>query len=131
MKILILTIIAMFTITSMVTAQAIETITVKVGQQKTSKKSKLKIKFVSVVEDSRCPIGVNCVWAGNAKIKIEVTSRGLGKKVFEINTTMGPQGDQFDGWAINLVALTPHPKADTTLDPKDYRAKFSLTRLQR
>jgi hypothetical protein len=30
------------------------------------------VTFVEVVEDSRCPEGVACVWSGRAKIRVEV-----------------------------------------------------------
>ena len=131
MKIFILTLIAMLSITVFAAAKTTENVTVKAGQQKSAKRSKLKIKFESVVEDSRCPIGTNCIWAGNAKIKITVTSSQLGAKSFEINTTMGPQGDQYDGWAIKLDSLTPSPTVNGKIDPKKYIAKFTVTRLQR
>lgn len=122
--------IAILGISISASAQTSESFTLKNGKQITAKKSKLKIKFVSVIEDSRCPIGVNCVWAGNAKIKITVTS-AQGEKTFEINTETGPKGDQFGGYAINLVSLIPHPKAGVTLNPKKYQGKFTVTRLQR
>ena len=92
MKTFIVIMIAILGISISVSAQTSETFTIKSGKQITAKKSKLKIKFVSVVEDSRCPIGVACVWAGNAKIKITVTS-AQGEKTFEINTETGPKGD--------------------------------------
>ena len=47
-------------------AQTTQQVTVTVNKQKKASRSKLTIKFVSV-EDSRCPQGVDCIWAGNAK----------------------------------------------------------------
>ncbi len=132
MKSLIFTLVAIFAITSFASAaQKPETVAVKVGQQKTASKSKLKIKFVSVVEDSRCPENVQCVWAGNAKIKVTVKS-ARGSETFEMNTGMGPQGNQCDGWAINLESLTPTPRAGSKpTATKAYLATFTITRLQR
>ena len=131
MKTLILTIIMLLGIGGIAAAQTTDTITLKPGQQKTTARAHLKIKFLNVVEDSRCPTDVNCIWAGNAKIKIRVTGLGSGPKTFELNTSMGPKGDQFDGWAINLESLTPAPKSGKTIRPKDYRARFTIVRLQR
>lgn len=131
MKIFILTMIAMLGITSFAAAQSPDTLEIKAGKAKTGSRSKLKVKFISVLEDSRCPTGTQCVWAGNAKIKISVTSKRLGTKVFELNTGMGVQGDQFDGYAINLVSLTPTPAMNGKIDPKKYKAKFTITRLTR
>ena len=131
MKTLIFTLVAMLGLTTFATAQSQDSFELKIGKQKTGSHSKVKVKFISVIEDSRCPTGAQCVWAGNAKIKISVTSKRLGTKVFELNTGMGVQGDQFDGFAINLESLTPSPTAIGRIDPKKYKAKFTITRLQR
>ncbi len=112
-------------------AQTADTVTVKAGKQATAHRSKLKIKFIEVTEDSRCPTGTTCVWAGNARIKFEVRNRGGGIKTFEANTTVGPKGDQFGGWAIEVVSLTPVPRANRKPDTRSYVAKFTITRLQR
>jgi hypothetical protein len=112
-------------------AQTPDTVTLKAGQQRSGVHSRLKIKFIAVTEDSRCPMGANCIWAGNAKVKFEVIGRTGGRKTFEANTTTGPKGDQFDGWAIDLVSLTPSPKMGSTLNPRSYQARFTITRLQR
>ncbi len=123
--------IAMLGITSFAAAQSPDTLEIKAGKAKTGSRSKLKVKFISVLEDSRCPTGAQCVWAGNAKIKISVTSKRQGTKIFEINTELGPKGDQFDGFAINLESLTPSPTTVGKIDPKKYKAKFTITRLTR
>ncbi len=135
MRSLILTLVVIFVLTSIsmasTSAQAPQTITVKAGKKTSASRSKLKIKFVSVVEDSRCPENAQCVWAGNAKIKVTVTS-ARGSETFEMNTGMGPQGNQFDGWAINLESLTPTPRTGSRpVASKAYTARFTITRLQR
>ncbi|HEX7174033.1 MAG TPA: hypothetical protein VF240_01945, partial [Pyrinomonadaceae bacterium] len=35
----------------------------RVGEETTLPDSKIKIRFLSVDNDSRCPQGVNCIWA--------------------------------------------------------------------
>lgn len=131
MKTFILTLITILGIGGITAAQTTDKVTLKSGQQKSAARTHLKIKFLSVVDDSRCPIDVNCIWAGNAKIRVQITGVRGGPKTFELNTTMGPKGDQFDGWAINLESLTPAPKSGTAIKPKDYRARFTIVRLQR
>ncbi|MGB7202120.1 MAG: hypothetical protein WBD16_07615 [Pyrinomonadaceae bacterium] len=111
-------------------AQTKETFTLKVGKQKTAKKSRLKIKFLSVTEDSRCPVGVDCIWAGNAKVKVQITGTHRSQ-IFEFNTNLGPKGDIFDGWAITIGNLTPYPHADKPLNPKSYKVKFAIERPSR
>ena len=111
-------------------AQATESMSVKAGQQKLAGKSKLKIKFVSVIEDSRCPVGANCVWAGNARVKVQIVGR-QSSKTYEFNTGSGTHAGQYDMWSITLDSLTPQPATGATLDPKKYVAKFTIVRIQR
>jgi hypothetical protein len=54
-------------------ARRSETLRVQVNKEKRFAKSRLSVRFVELVEDSRCPTDTNCIWAGNAKIKIRVS----------------------------------------------------------
>lgn len=118
-------------------ADAQTTLTLAPGEQKTatSKDARgakpLKIKFIEVLEDSRCPVDVDCIWAGNARVKIEVVSQRLGTKVFELNTNGEPRGNQIDGYAIELTGLTPSLRSDRPVKNEDYRASIMVSRLKR
>ena len=130
MKIAILALITTLLFTMTITAQAPETVTLKAGQRKSAVKGRLKIKFLSVEEDSRCPEGAQCIWAGNAKIKISVSGM-YETKTFELNTNMAPQSLTMDCWAIEIEDLLPAKSADKATDQKEYVAKLKITRLQR
>ncbi len=129
MKSLILTLITSLALTSVVTAKSPDKLNLRAGQQKTAARGELTIKFISVLEDSRCPANARCIWAGNAKIKVKVSNRSGGSKVMEINTNLEPHGDQFGGYAINLTGLTPEPSVKGAASR--YVAVFSIKRLQR
>jgi len=129
MKTLILTIFATLCITAAAAAQTSDTVTVRPGQQKTASHSRIRVKFISVTEDSRCPADVACVWAGNAKIQVKVSDRN-GSKIIVMNT-MGQSGDQFGSYAITLNELTPKRRSNGNIKPKDYRATITVTRLAR
>lgn len=103
---------------------------IQIHKQKRFSRSNLIVKFVSLVEDSRCPIGTNCIWAGNAKIKIEV-GKGRNKETFEVNTNLGPKGATYNGYQIELVALTPVPKENIRINRNGYVATFAVSRLKR
>ena len=63
--------------------------TLRKGQRVTLKGSRvLAIKFVAVESDSRCPKDVNCVWAGNAAVQVQV-STGRRSKTLTLNTRPG------------------------------------------
>lgn len=112
-------------------AQASQRVSLRVGKQKKLSGSKLTIKFVSLVEDSRCPIGVNCVWAGNATIKVKVTNARGESKIVDLNTNLGIKGDILGGYQFNLESLTPHPKENIRIDKNGYTATFSVQKLTR
>ena len=131
MKILFLSLIAILGIASIGMAQKPETLVIKRGQQKSAVNGEVIIKFVSLIEDSRCPKDVNCVWAGNAKIEVLITDKNGGSKKAVMNTTTGQLGDQYNGYAIYLTSLTPIPKSGKTIRQRNYIATFNVTRLFR
>ncbi len=133
MKLLFLTLTAIFSFGTIFGAntQSEQQISVRVGKQKKETRSKITLKFVSVVEDSRCPEGVNCVWAGNAKIKVAVIENGREVKTVELNTNLGAKGDTHEGYAFYLKELTPTPNAKSKIGANDYTATFTVSRLSR
>jgi hypothetical protein len=90
-------------------AQTDRTLTLRVGDQKKVTDEKLKIRFAEVVEDSRCPKGANCVWAGNAKMKITYRVGNGAEESVEINTSTGRTGFRAGNYAFTFVSLTEKP----------------------
>jgi len=86
-----------------------ETLTLQLGKQKTSSIGKLKVRFVAIDSDSRCPINAQCVWAGNARVKITVSKGRRTARTFELNSTHDPKTATYEGYDIQFVDLTPHP----------------------
>ncbi|MEK6287537.1 MAG: hypothetical protein AABO57_17475 [Acidobacteriota bacterium] len=100
---------------------------IKTGQQVVVRGEKLCILFKSVSDDSRCPTGVQCVWAGNAAIEIEVSKKNA-PTVATLNTFSEPKEIDYKGFKIRLVALNPYPKIDQKIDPKRYEASLIVTK---
>lgn len=130
MKLAIITLISTLLFAMTITAQPPESVSIRAGQRKSAVKGRLKIKFLSVEEDSRCPEGVQCIWAGNAKIKISVSGM-YETKTLELNTNMAPQSVTMDCWAIEIESLLPAKDAEKATDQKAYVANLKITRLQR
>jgi len=112
-------------------AQTAQTINVRVGKQMKASRSKITVKFVSLIEDSRCPDDANCIQAGNATIKVTVSKAGSDPITFEANTNLGAKGNVYEGYAIYLTSLTPIPKANIRINRNAYTATFSVSRLSR
>lgn len=129
MKKLILIFIAIFALTAAASAMTTETLTLRKGAQKTVAHGKLTVKFISVVEDSRCPANAKCVWAGNAKVRISVRSGRRAAKTFELNSTLSPKSVAYDGYEIAFVELNPIPGIDKRPRLKNPVATISVTKL--
>lgn len=46
-----------------------------------------QLAYLELVNDSRCPPDVRCVWAGNAEIRLRWTSTRNDRKDFTLNTS--------------------------------------------
>lgn len=112
-----------------VEAQTAPQASVRVGKEKKVARTNLKIKFVKLVEDSRCPTDANCIWAGSAKIQIKVTGKRGASKTFEINTGIAPQTATFEGYEIKLTDLTPKPATNIRINPEGYTASFEVKKM--
>ena len=107
-KFIIITAITLFTAMATL-AKDPETFSVRIGEQKVTKAGKITVKFIEVLEDSRCPVNVNCVWAGNAKIKISLKKGRKAAKTCELNSGLGLTTIVFEGYDITFVDLRLKP----------------------
>ncbi len=93
---------------------------VKVPQGETVVMKGVSIKFLEVIEDSRCPKYVTCIWAGRAIVKVEVIANGKKEEKIltfgevrpgeEKNKTLYNSGKL----AINGLTLNPYPTSEST-----------------
>ena len=100
------------------------------GQQVRVPKTKLRIKFTAVENDSRCPSDVNCVWAGNAAVKLELSGLGKGKSV-TLNTSKAGQfvsETVYQGYKVKLLDLSPYPRSTQRIAAGDYQATLLVSK---
>ena len=90
------------------------------GQRAILRVEGLTIEFGSVAEDSRCPIGVDCIWQGNAKVLLKMHRKGKDARTLELNTTLEPRSASFPGYVVEMVQLEPYPKANASTKKEDY-----------
>jgi hypothetical protein len=87
------------------------------GQTKLLREYPLHITFKGISEDSRCPEGINCIWAGVAAAEIEVTEKTAKSIMLTLATTdMQEKGyrrsAQVNGYIITLQSVAPYPTAE-------------------
>ncbi len=86
------------------------------------------ITLDSILNDSRCPNGVECVWAGNAEVRL-IYSAGDQNSTFILNTMSTFRTDTLmHGYRIKLVRLNPYPQAGSPIKQSDYRAEINITK---
>ncbi|MGX9726510.1 MAG: hypothetical protein ACTFAK_04055 [Candidatus Electronema sp. VV] len=91
----------------------------------TAEEGDLSIQFSSVSSDSRCPTGVQCVWAGNAEIVLELS--GDGNHAAALNTNpQFPQSYRTSEHVVTLKELKPYPEAGQTIAVNDYVAVVTV-----
>jgi len=100
--------------------------TLKMGEELPVGGSVVKIVFARVVEDSRCPIDVVCVWQGNAVAELGIRM-GMGPTFpLQVNTTLEPRSVEWNGIRITLLELQPAPRASVPTRPEDYSVKIRV-----
>ncbi|AZA77419.1 hypothetical protein EG347_07795 [Chryseobacterium sp. G0186] len=87
------------------------------GENKFLKEFQMNVTFKGVSEDSRCPEGVNCIWAGVALAQVEVMGISTRPMILNLASMDFParnyhQSENFNGYTITLQEVTPYPKAE-------------------
>ncbi|WP_116126293.1 hypothetical protein [Lewinella sp. IMCC34183] len=78
--------------------------------------------FVRVLEDSRCPRGVQCIQAGRAVVAVEVLRDGI---LTSETVTVDGNAIATDLGPLQLTELLPYPDAAVD-DPAPYRLTVRL-----
>jgi hypothetical protein len=102
----------------------------RVGKQVGFDGSSLKIRFLSVASDSRCPKDVTCVWEGNAEVLLEMTENG-DVTIVKLNTHRGfqsPKEEKYLGYRVELIDLTPYHYKGKRIGPTDYVVTLVVSR---
>lgn len=80
-----------------------------------------RITPLSLIEDSRCPARVTCVWAGQVRVTVRVPTGGGGSRVVEVASHRPvPVADG----TLELVEVRPTKRSEAAIPPGDYRLGF-------
>ena len=68
------------------------------------------------VTDSRCPLDVRCVWAGEVGIDVEIAKLGVVYvrqplyTLFNANAASEPKSVIAEGYTVKILEVTPYPR---------------------
>jgi hypothetical protein len=103
-----------------------QSVTLGVNQSKKIFDGKLMVKVVAVVEDSRCPKDVDCIQAGNAKVRVSFRKGNDPLKVVDLDLNAGQTSAMYGNYKITLTALTPYPATAAPIKRNRYMATLTV-----
>ncbi len=105
-----------------------EEFSLSVGQSVVITGEDLGIKFVEVLEDSRCPKGVTCVWEGRVAALVEISTDGSSQQLelTEPGLTDAPARETFKEYEITYK-VEPYPEVGKEISADEYRLLITVS----
>lgn len=104
----------------------------KEGESVVAREDKmLEVQFGRVVEDSRCPVNVNCIWEGEAVVKFAVLQAGMPEDTVTLTLRGGYRdlaSQRIGPYTVSLLRLDPYPVADAKTPKGAYAAQLLVER---
>lgn len=96
------------------------------GEQVVFGQQELFVEFVRVVDDSRCPTDVTCVWAGEVKVQLSTRVDAAAAEPHEI---IAGQHATVGGFRVFVVQVRPDRNSARTISPDEYRVTLRVERV--
>lgn len=107
-----------------------EQFNLKCGQTITINTVNIKVKFLEVTEDSRCPSDVVCVWAGQVSALLNVNNNG--NDIGNVKLTLGQNKDDavkdIGGYYLKLIDVKPYPISTQKIEKSDYIVTLMISK---
>lgn len=99
------------------------------GENKFVKEAEMNVTFKRMIEDSRCPEGVNCIWEGAATAEIELMGTYTRPSTIKLSTINDAgkglsKAQIFNGYTVQLTEVTPTTTASRGY--KDMQGKYKI-----
>lgn len=96
------------------------------GQEFSLNDNELIIRFLEIVNDSRCPTDVQCIWAGEVSVKVEIEYQGQTKSMIMTQSGSNESDTQILNFKISFD-IQPYPIDEKQLKPDEYRLSLIVT----
>ena len=90
-------------------------------------RTSVRLQFVEVSGDSRCPADAFCVWAGDATVHVRALDAGADADYTLHTGDASRTAATHRQLRIELVQLAPYPFSSRTIAQDDYRATLKVT----
>lgn len=97
------------------------------GESLSVRKTDAMFTFTSIVNDSRCPTGMNCVRAGEVKFLITLADGTTRTVELPAQSRIQPSFSIPSG-SVKVLGLTPYPVFDEKTEQGDYRLSVQVAK---
>lgn len=108
--------------------QRTRTFDIRVGQTVSLAGYRMRVTLARVAEDSRCPEGVQCVWQGNVRLALRLTSPGFRSRAVSLNTANEPTRVSYRGNTLRIVSVRPPKREGQNIPQRRYRVTLEVSR---
>lgn len=104
-----------------------DTSTSKVAKKEVKMGSTIDILGVGInplelIEESRCPQGVQCIQAGTVRVRALISSSiGTSPQILTLNQPISTEGE-----LVTLIEVKPYPVAGSQIESKNYLFVFEV-----
>lgn len=92
----------------------------------------IKIKFLDVTGDSRCPSDAVCAWEGQAAITVNILKNYQNLGNFSLTSRAAHEDlavKAFDGYSIKLLEVNPGQKVAQKIELSDYIVMLVVSKI--
>lgn len=104
-----------------------ETKDMTLGVGETGSFGDIKVTFNEFVQDSRCPVDVQCIQAGAVTVNVTYDVGGT-KKTLNMPSDEVPQ--EYMGYEISIIGVKPDRKSQVEIPPKNYVITFKVEKVR-
>lgn len=105
-----------------------EPFTLQAGETARVGSDRVGVTFDAVVSDSRCPVDVQCIRAGEAVVRVSVARGDQAPGTVELATAPNRDRAAVGEYLLALTRVLPEPNTTVRITASDYRATFVLSR---
>jgi hypothetical protein len=110
------------------TAHIDTTFSITLGESVLVAPGSATIRFDAVTEDSRCPTGAYCVWAGRAGARLGVIMNANERSIQLLSDPKASRAATVDDLRVEWGQLDPYPSLTSPTEPGDYRLTVRVIR---
>ena len=95
--------------------------------------SDFQITLLNVLDDSRCPSDVTCIWEGTVSAEVNIVKDGenRGKYVIPFGLIDSAASQSIDGFFIMLYDVKPYPISTNQITPSEYVATLIVSKIKK